>query len=162
MGIVWDLPPICWDCHCQRFALEFMSLCSSQDGGADVSAWGTEELWRTLQSSTGGLSDHPCPHGSAGELEGGGARSGQTAVGLQWKTNFQCGPRTEASRAAAFQGEELTDGSDNRADAHANWAKSDDECAGPVSRCLNSGRECGHLYLSLFFCTILPALKWLN
>lgn len=109
------MPPIGWDCHCQRTALEFMSLCSSQDGGADVGAWGAEELWGTLQDSTGGLSDHPCPHGSAGEAEGGGPQCGQTAVGLQWKTDFQREPRTEASRADVPQGAELLGHSGRRA-----------------------------------------------
>lgn len=76
-------------------------------------------------------------------------------MGLQRKADFQRGPRTEASRAAALRGEELTEGSDNRADGRANRAKSDDECAasraGLVSRCLNSGRESGLLCLFVFF-----------
>lgn len=89
-------------------------LCSSQDGGADFSAWSAQQFWGTVQCSSGRVSDHSCPRPSAGVVNAGAAQCGQTTVGLQWKTDSQCGQKLEEGGTAELRGAEVMDGMDSR------------------------------------------------
>lgn len=89
-----------------------LSLCPSQDGGADLNSWRHKELRGKLQCCTRGLPDHPCAWGAAGET--GGAHRRPATVALQRQTDSQRGQETQTRWTAGLNGAELTDVSDNR------------------------------------------------
>lgn len=55
-------------------------------------------------------------------------------MGLQRKTDSQCGQRTEESGAAELRGAELMDGMDTQAE----WGESDDECTPSLAGTFNN------------------------